>query len=113
VRILDRPGLVAQFQWEPRDLWVGMFWHCTPVAWHVYLCLVPMVPLHILLAHTPVVLWCRLRRRCRHCGAPVPTGPPVDYYTGRAKHQCECRDCAKLNTHAENYGGLGDATIDS
>ena len=53
LRIVDLAWLKAQFQFEPRDLWIGLFWrinremrppYCTL---HIYLCLIPLVPLHI------------------------------------------------------------------
>lgn len=46
-RLIDRPTLKAQLQFEPRDLWVGVFWRKTDIAVHVYLCLIPCIPLHI------------------------------------------------------------------
>ena len=57
--------LAAQFQLEPRDLWVGVFWKfdrwtagitgrdsagtysARPWSLHLYVCIVPLVPLHI------------------------------------------------------------------
>lgn len=58
--------LAVQFQWEPRDLWVGVFWDFRrwsagitgsdnkhgayvgrPWTLHIYLCFLPMLPLHI------------------------------------------------------------------
>lgn len=57
--------VAAQFQWEPRDLWVGAFWdfhrwHAgitgrdsagtyseRPWSFHLYVCIVPLLPLHI------------------------------------------------------------------
>lgn len=47
VRFVDRPGLKVQVQWEPRDMWIGVFWRTTKVAVHVYACLLPCCPLHI------------------------------------------------------------------
>ena len=49
-RIINKPRLIAQFQVEPRDLWVGLFWQRTEVALHLYICLIPLVPLHITVA---------------------------------------------------------------
>lgn len=46
-RLVDRPHLKIQFQWEPRDLWLGLFWRKTKIALHIYICILPMVPLHI------------------------------------------------------------------
>ncbi len=37
----------AQVQFEPRDLWVGLFWRETDLCWHFYLCVVPVLPLHV------------------------------------------------------------------
>ncbi len=50
-RIINRDRIKAQFQWEPRDLWVGLFWRRTDIALHLYICIVPLVPLHI------TILW--------------------------------------------------------
>jgi hypothetical protein len=75
-RFIQRPygyrfGLYAQIQLEPRDLWVGVFWRLhrwksqsegwdigrpqgdrftVPWTLHVYLCVVPILPLHISLS---------------------------------------------------------------
>ncbi len=46
-RIWDGDKVKAQFQWEPRDLWVGCFWRRTPNCLHLYICLLPMIPLHV------------------------------------------------------------------
>ena len=59
-RFVDRPRLKVQLQWEPSDLWVGCFWRTRnsvdvlppsgiPPPWfiHIYVCLVPLLPLHI------------------------------------------------------------------
>lgn len=68
----SRPAHIAvQIQWEPRDLWVGVFWqfhrwhaqitgsdnkHGTYIArpWslHVYLCIVPLLPIHVYVERT-------------------------------------------------------------
>ena len=41
--------MIHKFEWkilfEPRDLWVGVFWRRWPKAIQVYICIVPMVPL--------------------------------------------------------------------
>lgn len=47
LRIIDRRFLKAQFQFEPRDLWIGLFWRQTEMSWHFYICIVPLLPLHI------------------------------------------------------------------
>ncbi len=45
--LVDRPDLKMQFQFECRDMWIGMFWRRTKVALHLYICLIPCVPLHV------------------------------------------------------------------
>ena len=36
LRFIDRPWLKAQFQFEPRDVWIGLFWRRTEIALHFY-----------------------------------------------------------------------------
>ncbi len=36
-----------QVIFEPRDIWVGVYWKRWPKAVEFYVCLVPMVPLRI------------------------------------------------------------------
>lgn len=47
LRFIDRPRLKVQLQFELRDLWVGLFWRKTDLCVHFYLCILPMVPLHV------------------------------------------------------------------
>ena len=47
LRLWTSARLIIQIQVEVKDLWVGVFWEHTPACLHVYVCLVPMVPLHI------------------------------------------------------------------
>lgn len=55
LRIINRKTLKAQFQFEPRDVWLGLFWRTLrqmPPPYytlHLYICLLPLVPLHITL----------------------------------------------------------------
>jgi len=49
-RFVDRERLKAQFQFEPRDAWFGLFWRRTGIALHLYICIVPLVPLHVTIA---------------------------------------------------------------
>jgi hypothetical protein len=54
-----RTGNVHSFLWgtkwrlefKPQDLWIGIFWKTTPISSYksqtdVYVCLLPMLPLH-------------------------------------------------------------------
>lgn len=55
LRLIDHTGryrIVAQFQLEIRDVWIGIFWRKSEMSaklpiWHLYICLLPCVPLHI------------------------------------------------------------------
>ena len=63
---LDRLGrfdpwrlLVVEVLFAPRDLWLGLYWTKEPVRFrddnissyklHLYLCLIPCLPLHVML----------------------------------------------------------------
>ena len=56
LRIVDGTRIKAQFQWEPRDIWVGLFWRVRLSElerWkflHLYICVIPFVPLHVTIA---------------------------------------------------------------
>lgn len=43
--------------WDPRDLWIGAYWTCPDVSWHqavdVYVCLLPCLPLKLMLRRNP------------------------------------------------------------
>ncbi len=62
LRLVDCPRLIVQFQVEWRDLWVGVFWRKTKIAVHIYICILPVVPLHITIARGKLWeegdLWC-------------------------------------------------------
>ncbi|HMM95311.1 hypothetical protein [Phycicoccus sp.] len=36
----------ARFVFEPRDLWVGLFWDRRPDGFHLYVCLLPVLVIH-------------------------------------------------------------------
>ena len=40
---------LLQFEWlfEPRDIWVGVYWKRYPAALEVYVCLLPIVPIRL------------------------------------------------------------------
>ncbi len=48
----------AKILWEPRDLWVGVFWDKDSsypnhgAYLDIYICLIPMLPLYIVLHRT-------------------------------------------------------------
>ena len=53
--------LMARLEWKPQDCWIGVFWktsHCEtddgkkPFVTDVWVCLLPMVPIHLQLAHS-------------------------------------------------------------
>lgn len=47
LRLVDKSWLKVQLQFEPRDIWIGLFWRRTEIAWHFYICILPLLPLHI------------------------------------------------------------------
>jgi hypothetical protein len=62
-----RPGRIsarARFEWVPRDCWIGVFWRGRDGHLDIWLCLLPMLPLHI-------TLW---------RSQPPPPATPTYYY---------------------------------
>jgi len=53
LRLVDADRLKVQIQFEPRDMWIGLFWRVTrdvpaPASIvHLYVCLIPCFPLHL------------------------------------------------------------------
>ena len=53
LRLINRPWIKGQFQWEPRDLWIGVFWRRLnemPEPFftiHIYICILPLIPFHL------------------------------------------------------------------
>ena len=43
-------GSIATFEvlYEPRDLWIGLYWTWQGEALHLYCCLLPCLPIHII-----------------------------------------------------------------
>ena len=39
--------LSAKLLWEPRDLWIGVYWHKKDESLFVYICFVPLLPIRI------------------------------------------------------------------
>lgn len=45
----------AKLEWQPRDLWVGIYWRAVAlktVTWeyralHVWVCILPCIPIHL------------------------------------------------------------------
>ena len=33
--------------WEPRDIWIGLYWTCEDEGWFAYVCLIPCLPIRI------------------------------------------------------------------
>lgn len=46
-RLWNGPTIKIKIQWEPRDLWMGCFWRRTDSCLHLYICIVPTLPLYI------------------------------------------------------------------
>lgn len=45
--VADEPKAHVQLMFEPRDLWLGIYWTPSPDRLEVYLCIVPMFPLKL------------------------------------------------------------------
>lgn len=57
LRLVDRPRFQVRLEWEPRDLWLGVFWktrryHGAKIL-DVYLCAVPCLPLVVSVVTEP------------------------------------------------------------
>lgn len=35
-----------RIEWKPQDCWVGVFWEQSPFRLDIWVCVVPMLPLH-------------------------------------------------------------------
>lgn len=45
--LIDRPGFGLSVLFEPRDLWVGVYWTKTVWTFTVYICIIPMLPIKL------------------------------------------------------------------
>lgn len=50
-RLWDGEKCKVQVQFEPRDLWVGLFWRRSGLCLHFYITLIPLLPLHIVVTN--------------------------------------------------------------
>ena len=39
--------LRAWFEFKPQDCWIGVYWRTNGLGWDAWVCVVPMLPLHI------------------------------------------------------------------
>lgn len=52
-------SITARFEFKPADCWIGLFWKCSRPStfwqagrpFELWICLVPMLPLHITVQH--------------------------------------------------------------
>ena len=44
---MRRIWIEAEIRFEPRDIWVGVYWKAFPSAVEFYVCLVPMLPIYL------------------------------------------------------------------
>jgi len=45
--------VVCEIYWEPRDLWVGLYWKRKANLLQVWICLLPCLPLHLVWVRLP------------------------------------------------------------
>lgn len=90
LEIWDSKAVTVEFEFEPRDVWLGLYWTRVAYAMHLYICLVPMVPLHITISRPycddhdefedPESWFCSCGSfndhywHCSSCGAEPPWG---------------------------------------
>ena len=55
LRIIDKPKVKIQFQFELKDWWIGLYWqHTKNNMLHIYICFIPLLPLHITILKDPL-----------------------------------------------------------
>ena len=37
----------VRVEWKPQDCWLGVYWGLRGPRWHMWICVVPMVPIHL------------------------------------------------------------------
>jgi hypothetical protein len=47
-RMQRQRQLWVEVMWEIRDCWVGVYWTWEGTALHIYVCLIPCVPVHVI-----------------------------------------------------------------
>ena len=47
VRFVGRWLVILRLEWKPQDLWVGAFWRTSRGRLDVWVCPLPMVPVHL------------------------------------------------------------------
>ena len=99
-RLINRNSLIVQFQVELRDCWIGLFWRKTEIAFHLYICLVPLIPLHITIRRLRVDTGKAERAQCRRCSECDGDHHWLDTVAQ------ECKHCLKIRSYP-NDGGMG------
>jgi len=48
---MDKPlfWITIDFEWDPHDLWIGVFWKRKENHVDVWICFVPCLPLHVVI----------------------------------------------------------------
>jgi hypothetical protein len=36
-----------RLEWKPQDAWIGAYWKQTEERWHLWICLLPCLPIHL------------------------------------------------------------------
>lgn len=83
LRLFDGRSVKVQIQWEPRNLWIGLFWRVNDHGdgsrfLHLYICILPLLLLHITIARGEP------KAGCLTCGeSGIKACPQCD----------QCREC--------------------
>jgi hypothetical protein len=43
----------ARLEFKAQDMWIGAYWDRGPTHYHLWVCLLPMLPIHIWWSHMP------------------------------------------------------------
>ena len=85
-------------KFEPRDIWIGLFWDKRRDGLHVYVCPIPLVVIH----------WHRKRKGCGRCVACYPEWRGMYLCETCGNKRCpHATDCQYVCTGSNEPGQRG------
>lgn len=111
--------LSCRLEFEPRDLWVGVYWTWRGTPWgdlfHLWVCVVPTLPLHLVI--TPRATWsaaighvkAKIEARLDDAEddpegdawpepAPIPIAEIMALKNATRAHAMKCPDCGRVGS---------------